>query len=125
MKIKTMKEHWSKEDALTLKRMKKKKWARLDEDNTIVEFTTIDPTGRYHPDLRWVEVDHDTQWGTRINLLGYEQTYIPTIGKEEDYDLIVLIQKEQEASLNKIETKDKDPVISQFTANILPEDYAD
>ncbi len=36
-----MKEHWSKEDALTLKRMKKKKWARLDEDNTIVEFIPV------------------------------------------------------------------------------------
>ena len=119
-----MKEHWSKEDALTLKRMKKKKWARLDENNTIVEFTTIDPTGRYHPDLRWIEVDHDTQWGTSINLLGYERTYEPTIGQQEDYDLLVLIQKEQEALLNKKETKDIEPEVSQFTANILPQDYA-
>jgi hypothetical protein len=122
--MKVMKEHWSKEDALTLKRMKKKKWARLDEENTIVEFTTIDPTGRYHPDLRWIEVDHDTQWGTRINLLGYERGYEPTIGQQEDYDLLALIQKEQEIALNKSETKDKEPEISQFTANILPEEYA-
>jgi hypothetical protein len=56
--------------------------------------------------------------------LGYERGYEPTIGNQENYDLLVLIQKEQEAALNKIETKDKEPQISQFTANLLTEEYA-
>jgi len=30
------------------------KWARI-ENNTTMEITDIDPNGRFHPDLIWVE----------------------------------------------------------------------
>ena len=117
-----MKEHWSKEDALTLKRMKKRKWARLNEDGMIVEFTTIDPAGRFHPSLKWIEVDHDTQWGTRITLFGSEVSYEPTVGQSVDFNLVELeIKKEYEEKMNKLETKDKgDPEISPYTINSVP-----
>lgn len=120
--MKTMKEHWSKDDALALKQLGKKKWARLDENNTIVEFTTIDPVGRFHPSLRWIEVDHDTQWGTTVTLFGSEVGYIPTIGMQPDeYKDFLIYQKEFEEAMNKIETKDREPEISQYTINIVSE----
>ena len=120
--FKVMKEHWSKEDALTLKRMGKRKWARLNEEGMIVEFTTIDPTGRFHPDLKWIEVDHDTQWGTRITLFGSEISYEPTVGQPIDlHELFYKEQKEYEEKMNKLESKsDDEPEINQFTANIVP-----
>ena len=36
-------------------------WARVDEDGRCAEFTTEDPTGRYHPDLIWVELPEALQ----------------------------------------------------------------
>lgn len=35
-------------------------WARI-QDGRCVEFTTLDPAGRFHPDLRWVEVPADLE----------------------------------------------------------------
>ncbi|MFM2041546.1 MAG: hypothetical protein RLY86_122 [Pseudomonadota bacterium] len=31
-------------------------WARLTDDGTLVELTTLDPAGRFHPALSWVAV---------------------------------------------------------------------
>lgn len=31
-------------------------WIRVNEQNEIVETTEIDPEGRYHPDLVWVDI---------------------------------------------------------------------
>ena len=35
-------------------------WA-LIIDNEVVEVTDIDPNGRFHPDLQWIEFDPDQQ----------------------------------------------------------------
>lgn len=37
-------------------------WARL-ENNVVMELTDIDPEGRFHPSLVWVECQEDTQQG--------------------------------------------------------------
>lgn len=37
-------------------------WARL-ENNVVMELTDIDPEGRFHPSLIWVECPEDTQYG--------------------------------------------------------------
>ena len=37
-------------------------WARL-ENNLVMELTDIDPEGRFHPSLVWVECPADTQQG--------------------------------------------------------------
>ncbi|CAD5747883.1 hypothetical protein BvCmsNSP073_04699 [Escherichia coli] len=37
-------------------------WARI-ENNVVMELTDIDPTGRYHDSLIWVECPADTQPG--------------------------------------------------------------
>lgn len=39
-----------------------RKWARI-ESNVVVELTEIDPEGRFHPSLVWVECNEDTQQG--------------------------------------------------------------
>ncbi len=33
-------------------------WA-LIEDNLVQEITSIDPSGRFHPDLTWIECDEN------------------------------------------------------------------
>ena len=37
-------------------------WARI-ENNVVIELTDIDPAGRFHPSLIWVECPADTQHG--------------------------------------------------------------
>lgn len=37
-------------------------WARI-ENNVVMELTDIDPSGRFHPSLTWVECPVDTQLG--------------------------------------------------------------
>lgn len=41
-------------------------WARI-ENNVLMELTDIDPTGRYHDSLIWVECPPDTQRGYIYN----------------------------------------------------------
>ena len=41
-------------------------WARI-ENNVVMELTDIDPTGRYHDSLIWVECPPDTQRGYIYN----------------------------------------------------------
>lgn len=37
------------------------KWARKDENNNIVEVIDFDPTGKFHPDIVWDEVEDDAE----------------------------------------------------------------
>lgn len=99
-----------------------KRWGRIDENNMLVEFTYENPEGRFHPDLIWVEVDHDTKWGTKLTVFGSEQEYEETVGEEVDLNaLFYAEQKAYEEKMNKLETKvDKDPVISPYTLNSTP-----
>ncbi|WP_179211989.1 hypothetical protein [Escherichia coli] len=41
-------------------------WARL-ENNVVMELTDIDPEGRFHPSLIWVECHADVQQGYIFN----------------------------------------------------------
>lgn len=55
------------------------KWARVEEDGLIAEFTFIDPHGRFHPSLVWVEVDDSVQIYSRFTNTGIE----PPVPHEE------------------------------------------
>ena len=48
------------------------KWARIDEDGVMREFTFIDPVGRFHPSLVWVEVADEVEMYSRFTLAGIE-----------------------------------------------------
>lgn len=53
------------------------KWARVDEDGVIVEFTFDDPEGRFHPSLVWVEVDDKVEMHSRFTKTGIEPPIPP------------------------------------------------
>lgn len=53
------------------------KWARVDEDGVIVEFTFDDPEGRFHPSLLWVEVDDAVAMHSRFTKTGIEPPIPP------------------------------------------------
>lgn len=65
------------------------KWARIDEDGVIREFTFIDPAGRFHPSFVWVEVDDSVELYSRFTLTGIEpptphQEIVGTIPDDAD-----------------------------------------
>lgn len=48
------------------------KWARVDADGVIQEFTFTDPVGRFHPSLVWVEVADNVEMFSRFTSTGIE-----------------------------------------------------
>lgn len=48
------------------------KWARVEPDGLIAEFTFLDPVGRFHPSIVWVEVDDSVELYSRFTLAGIE-----------------------------------------------------
>jgi len=97
----------------------KKRWGRLDNDNRLVEFTFIDPIGRFHPDLRWVEVELDTPYGTKITLLGNEVAEDPEsiVGITDPHILWLESQARIKEEMEQLETR-KEPEISEYTVNV-------
>lgn len=98
------------------------KWGRLNENNQIVEFTFVDPLGRYHPDLKWVEVEWDTKLYTTITIFGSEVIHDPNsiIGETDEnkmYEEWVKMEKEALEEANTF----KEPTISDYTVNIEPD----
>lgn len=103
---------------------KKRRWARLDSENKVVEFTRIDPLGRFHPDIVWIEVDEDTKWGTKLTLFGNEIKYNPNevIGKPVDlHEVWLRIEKEKKEEEELLNSKPKDPTVSDYTIDLDPE----
>jgi hypothetical protein len=98
----------------------KRKWGRLDDNNQIVEFTKVDPLGRFHPDIKWVEVEWDTKLYTTITLFGSEVMHNPEsiIGETDLEKMSREIEEQNKQALEELETK-KDPVVSDYTANPL------
>lgn len=96
----------------------KKRWGRLDSDNRLVEFTFINPVGRFHPDIRWIEVELDTPYGTKITLFGDEIPEDPEsiIGVTDPHVLWLESQARMKEEQERLETA-KEPEPSEFTAN--------
>jgi|688.fasta_scaffold349654_3 hypothetical protein len=94
----------------------KRRWGRLDEENQIVEFTNIDPLGRFHPSIRWVEVDKDTKIGTRLTLFGSEVYYDPNeyVGQPVDLNE-VFKQMEEERKKAEERLNNPKPITSDLT----------
>ncbi len=81
-----------------------KRWGRLNEFNEFVEFTFEDPTGRFHPDLVWLEVGPTTPYRAKLNVFGLIENPTDLLEFKDDYF------KEKEVILEKeaTETEDRD-----------------
>lgn len=102
----------------------KRRWARLDENNRIVEFTRTNPIGRFHPDIKWVEVDQDTKMYTQLTVFGSEIKYNPdnVIGEPIDlHEAFLRMQQREKEFEEKMNSKPKDPTISEYTIDLDPE----
>lgn len=62
------------------------KWARVDEDGVIREFTFTNPVGRFHPSLVWIEVDDPVQMYSTVTLNGIEPPLpVPEVDRANAY----------------------------------------
>jgi len=103
---------------------KKRRWARLDENNSVVEFTRVNPFERFHPSIRWVEVDEDTKMFTRLTILGSEIKYNPdeVVGQPIDLHEAWLRAQQREKDLEeKMNSKPKEVSVSEYTIDLDPE----
>lgn len=96
------------------------RWGRVNDDGYIVEFTYINPEGRFHPDLLWVEVNEDTKINTRLVHFGSEEVLDPEgVVGFHDMDVLLKLALESEEQ-GRLEAADraKNP-INDFTINLL------
>jgi len=97
----------------------KRRWGRLDEENKVIEFTRVNPIGRFHPDIKWIEVDEDTKWGTQLTLFGSEIKYNVNeyVGQPVDLNE-VFNQMEQERKKAEERLNNPKPITSDFTVYV-------
>lgn len=54
-------------------------WARIDSSGICVEFSRTDPTGKYHPDLVWIEIPTELlSYVNRVQLGVSDEVVVPT-----------------------------------------------
>lgn len=97
-----------------------KRWGRVRDDGYIVEFTFVDPTGRFHPDVVWVEVSADTKPYTKLVHFGSEEVQDPEgVVGETDLDLLAKRALEEEEKELKEQAERAKTPINEYTINIL------
>lgn len=97
-----------------------KRWGRVRDDGYIVEFTFIDPSGRFHPDIVWVEVDMDTKLYTKLVHFGSEEVQDPegVIGVSDPDVLLKQAALEAEKEAKEQAERAKNP-LSDWTLNLV------